>query len=158
MSYNEEETPETHDIKIGSAEALEKHVNVVFKVVNKEEEREVTSRNSGETNRVCDFIVADDTGNIILTVWNEDIDLLQIDSVYKLSNGFVNIFRNSLRLTKGRFGTLEADETELEADTENNRSSEHVEDPRRRRRQSGGGGYGRQSSRYNRDSGSGWGR
>ena len=142
MSYNSENTYETHEAKIDAVKPLEKHLDVVFKVCEKEEEREITNK-SGETHRVCDFSVADDTGKITITLWNEDIDLLELEKVYKLSNGFANVFRNSLRLSKGKYGALAEDSTLFdEVNTENDRSSEHVEDPRRRSYGGGGGGRG----------------
>ena len=132
MSYNSDNTYETHSVKIEDVKPLEKHIDVVFKVYEKEEEREINAR-SGETHRVCDFVVADETAAITLTLWNEDIDLVELEKVFKLSNGFANVFRNSLRLSKGKFGELSEDSTVFdEINTENNRSSEHVEDPRRR--------------------------
>lgn len=131
MSYNDKSN-ETHDVKIGEVKPLEKHLNVVFKVIDRETEREINSR-SGETHRVCDVTVADETGSIVMTLWNEDIDTVLDDKVYKLSNGFANIFRNSLRLSKGKFGSVVEDTTVfVELDQENNRSSDHIEDPRRR--------------------------
>ncbi len=143
MSYESNNTYETHDVKIGEVKPLEKHLDVIFKVTEKEEEREINSK-SGDTHRVCDFVVADETGAITLTAWNEDIDALELEKVYKLANGFANVFRNSLRLSKGKFGTLNEDPTIFEEiNTENNRSTEHVEDPRRRSYGGGGrGGYG----------------
>ncbi|UCE13031.1 MAG: hypothetical protein JSV04_12670 [Candidatus Heimdallarchaeota archaeon] len=156
MSYNIESEDETHDVKINDVKPLEKRINVVFQVTNVGDAREINKR-SGETHRVCDFTVADDTASITLTLWNEDIDALEVGKVYKLSNGFANVFQNSLRLSKGRFGTLTDDSTvfdEINEDT--NKSSEHIEDPRRRSRRGGynrgyGGGrssgYGDRSSR-----------
>jgi ssDNA-binding replication factor A large subunit len=73
MSYDSDNTYETHDVKIESVKPLEKHIDVVFKAVEREEEREINSK-SGETHRVCDFTVADETGSITLTLWNEDIE------------------------------------------------------------------------------------
>lgn len=168
MSYDFE-SDETHDVKIGNVKPLEKHVNVIFKVLEREDEREINSR-SGETHRVCDLTVGDETGSIILTLWNEDIDSIENEKVYKLSNGFVNIFRNSLRLSKGKFGSFSEDATIFDdINQDNNRSTENVDDPRRRsygdRRSYGGGGggrgfgdrrsYGGQSNRRRDDRGSG---
>jgi len=65
MSYDFE-SDETHDVKIGDVKPLEKHVNVIFKVLERENEREINSR-SGETHRVCDLTVGDESGSIILT-------------------------------------------------------------------------------------------
>ncbi len=142
MSYNSDNQYETHEAKIDAVKPLEKHLDVVFKVCEKDEEREITNK-SGETHRVCDFTVADETGSIVITLWNEDSDALEIEKVFKLTNGFANVFRNSLRLSKGKFGALAEDSTIFdEINTENNKSSEHVEDPRRRSYGGGGGGRG----------------
>lgn len=147
MSYNFESQNETHDVQIVDVKPLDKRLNVVFQVTDIGEEREISKR-SGETHRVCDFTVADKTASITLTLWNEDIDALEVGKVYKLSNGFANVFQNSLRLSKGKFGSIAEDSTVFEKINEdNNRSSEHVEDPRRRTyRQRGSygsrGGYG----------------
>jgi replication factor A1 len=123
---------ETHEAKIEDVKPLEKHLDIIFKVIEKIDEKEINKR-TGETHRVCDFTVADETGSITLTVWNEDIDQLEIDQSYKLSNGYVNVFQNSLRLTKGKYGSIAGDSTSFDdVNQENNRSSEHVEDPRRR--------------------------
>ncbi|MHA2292386.1 MAG: hypothetical protein ACXACK_09515 [Candidatus Hodarchaeales archaeon] len=143
MSYNFE-SDETHDVKISDVKPLEKRLNVVFQVVDIGEEREISKR-SGETHRVCDYTVADDTASITLTLWNEDIDAMESNKVYKLSNGFANIFQNSIRLSKGKFGSIAEDGTTFdELNQDNNRSSEQVEDPRRRQYGGGrgGGGYG----------------
>ena len=156
MSYSSESSNETKDVKIGEVKPLDKRLNVVFKVVETGEEREISKR-SGETHRVCDFVVADDTGSITLTLWNEDIDAISVENTYKLSNGFANVFQNSLRLSKGKYGEIEEDSTEFEnLNEENNRSSEHVEDPRRR--SYGGGGGGRGGGGYGGGGGRGGGR
>ncbi len=162
MSYNSESQDETHDVKIEDVKPLEKRLNVVFQVTNVGEEREINKR-SGETHRVCDFTVSDETASITLTLWNEDIDVIEVDKVYKLSNGFANVFQNSLRLSKGKFGSLAEDSTVFDdVNQDKNKSSEHVEDPRRRYyRQRGsygsrggygsGGGYGGRSSSHGGD-------
>lgn len=142
-SYSSEET---HDVKIENVKPLEKRLNVVFMVTKRSEEREINKR-TGETHRVCDFTVADETGIITLTLWNEDIDAVKEETVYKLSNGFANVFQNSLRLSKGKFGNIAEDSTVFEEiNSENDRSAEHVDDPRRQSYGNRGGGYGSQQS------------
>jgi replication factor A1 len=150
-SYSSEET---HDVKIESVKPLEKRLNVVFMVTERSEEREINKR-TGETHRVCDFTVADETGIITLTLWNEDIDKMKEEQVYKLSNGFANVFQNSLRLSKGKFGSLAEDATVFEEiNTDNDRSAAHIDDPRRSSYGNRGGGYeSRQSYGSRRSSG-----
>lgn len=129
MSSNSSE--ETHDVKIENVKPLEKRLNIVFMVTERSEEREINKR-TGETHRVCDLTVADETGIITLTLWNEDIDAVKDETVYKLSNGFANVFQNSLRLSKGKFGNITEDSTVFkEINSENDRSAAHVDDPRR---------------------------
>ncbi|MHA2298053.1 MAG: hypothetical protein ACXAEU_05305 [Candidatus Hodarchaeales archaeon] len=151
MSYSRNFNPEPHDVKIANIKPLEKNMNVVFKVIGRGEVREITKRDSHDSNRVCDFTVADDSGKIVLTLWNADIDSTEVNSSYKLSNGFTNIFRNSLRLSKGKQGSLERVKKDLTEINENNdRSAEHHEDPRRSNR-APRSGYGRSSSGSNND-------
>jgi ssDNA-binding replication factor A large subunit len=152
MSFNKNRN-ETHDVNIGALKPLEKNVNVIFKVTKRSNERKITNR-SGQTQRVCDFTISDPTGTITLTLWNEDIDSVKEDSVYKLANGFANVFRNSLQLSKGRDGILTEDDTVFETiNEENNRSAERTADPRRdSNRNRGRGGSPQRGSRNRRSS------
>lgn len=121
--------------KIEDLNPLEENVTVTFKVIEKGEVRDIYKRYSGETQHVCDFQVADDTARIILTLWQDDIDATEVDRTYKLEHGFVNIFKNRLRLTRGRSGKIsEVDDVEFDdLNLDNNRSDEQHEDPRRQR-------------------------
>ncbi|MHA2202753.1 MAG: hypothetical protein ACW991_03610 [Candidatus Hodarchaeales archaeon] len=151
MSFNKNQN-EAHDVNISELKPLEKNLNVVFKVTKRSNERNVTNR-SGNTQRVCDFTISDPTGSITLTLWNEDIDGLQKDSVYKLSNGFANVFKNSLQLSKGRDGIITEDDTVFEAiNEENNRSAERIADPRRDSNRNRGRGNSSQRGSRNRRS------
>ncbi len=128
-------------LKIEELTPFAKQIKVSFKVINKGESREITSKRSGETHVLSDIKVADATGSIILTLWDDDIDRVEEDKVYTLSNGYVNVFQNSMRLSKGKFGEiLDSDETIDEVNLENDISEKHVDAPRPRRRR-----------RYNRD-------
>ncbi|UCF59030.1 MAG: single-stranded DNA-binding protein, partial [Candidatus Bathyarchaeota archaeon] len=51
-----------------------RRVDVVAKVTEKSDPREVQSRYKNETYRVAVALVSDDTGTIKLTLWNEQID------------------------------------------------------------------------------------
>jgi len=122
--------------KIEDLQPPEENITVIFEVVEKGEIRDIYKRHSGETHHVCDFKVADDTAQIILTLWQDDIDATEVGQTYKLENGFTNLFNNRLRITKGRSGELSTvDDGEFEElNLNNNRSDEHHEDPRRRKR------------------------
>ena len=141
---------ETTAKTIGELQPYDKRIDVVFKVISKDESREVTSRRTSETHTVCDVTVADSSGSIILTLWDQDIDAITEESSYKITNGYINIFNNSMRLAKGKYGELhdaESSEEISDVDLDNNRSSEEHRrrftrrDDRRGGYGGGGGGY-----------------
>lgn len=135
---------EETEVKIGDLTTNSRRVNVHFKVINKDEPREVSSRD-GSTHRVSDTLVGDDTGSIIMSLWDDSIDQVEVDSIYKLSNGYVTVFRNSMRLSVGKYGHLEPSDKAIEELNEENAISDRfVERPRRYggSRYGGGGSYG----------------
>ncbi|MFX1255331.1 MAG: single-stranded DNA-binding protein [Promethearchaeota archaeon] len=143
MSFSEE----VSELKIEELTPFAKRIQVSFKIISKGEIREITSKRSGETHEICDIQVADSTGSIVLTLWNNDIEMVEESKDYTLSNGYVNVFQNSMRLSKGKYGVLsEAEEAIDEVNTENNLSEKYIEVQRPRRRyDSYGGGRGRDS-------------
>jgi len=46
--------------------------------------------------------------------WNETIDTMKEGETYNLTNGYVGIFKGSLRLQSGKFGSIESAETPIE--------------------------------------------
>ena len=83
-----------------------KRVNVEAKVMEKGEPREVMSRFKDETYKVADAVVADETGSIKMTLWNEQIDQVNVDDTIKVENGYVTSFKGEIQLNVGRYGKL----------------------------------------------------
>ncbi len=83
-----------------------KRVNIEAKVMEKGNPREVTSRYKDETYKVADAVVADETGSIKLTLWNEQIDQVNVNDKVKIENGYVTSFRGESQLNVGRYGRL----------------------------------------------------
>ena len=54
-----------------------REVNLKFKVVEKSEPREVTSQKDGSTHKVAEAVIGDETGNIKMTLWDDQIDMLE---------------------------------------------------------------------------------
>ncbi len=119
--------------KINNLNTYSRGINTIVKVIRQNEVREVTTRNDSSLHRVTEVLVADDTGSIYLTLWDESIDEIQPNIVIQINNAYVNVFRGSMRLNIGRYGTYEIlDEDPFEeVNEENNLSSRLVEDPRR---------------------------
>ena len=83
-----------------------RRVDVVAKVIEKSETREVRSRESNETYRVADTVISDGTGTIKLVLWNKQIDQVNVDDTVRIENGYIKSFREEIQLNVGRYGTL----------------------------------------------------
>jgi len=94
-------------VKVGDLTQYSRSVNTVVRVISKTEPREVTSRADQSAHKVCEALVADETGSVYMTLWDEKIDELEDDSVIRITNGYINLFRGSMRLNLGRYGSYE---------------------------------------------------
>jgi replication factor A1 len=83
-----------------------KRVSIEAKVTEKSDPREVTSRYKDQTLKVADTIIADETGQIKLTLWNEQIDQVNVNDAIKVENGYVTSFRGEIQLNVGKYGKL----------------------------------------------------
>jgi len=83
-----------------------KRVSVEGRVVEKGNTREVRSKYKDETYRIADAMVADETGSIKLTLWNEQIEQVDVDNIIKIENGYVTSFRGEIQLNVGKFGKM----------------------------------------------------
>lgn len=138
-------------VKIGNLTQYSRKVYTVAKVISKTEEREVTSRSDMSTHKVAEALVADETGSIYLTLWDDVLDQVEDDQILNIKDAYVNLFRGSMRLNLGRYGSYELlDEAPFEdVDLDNNLSSKVFERQPRGYDRSRGRGYSRgQSRRY----------
>ncbi len=83
-----------------------RRVDVEAKVIQKSETREVSSRYGNETYKVADAMIKDDTGTIKLTLWNEQIDQVNVDDTVRIENGYIRSFRGEIQLNSGKYGKL----------------------------------------------------
>jgi len=83
-----------------------RRVDIVAKVTQKSDTREVHSRYGDETYRVADIILKDETGTIKLALWNEQIDQVNVDDTVKIENGYIRSFRGEIQLNVGRYGKM----------------------------------------------------
>ncbi len=83
-----------------------KRVDVEAQVVEKGDVREVKSRFKDETYRIVDAVVADESGSIKLTLWNEQIEQVNVGDKIKIENGYITSFKGETQLNIGKFGKL----------------------------------------------------
>ncbi len=127
-------------MQISELRPFSKKVDLTVKVLEKNEVREVSSKLDNSTHKVTEALVGDASGTILLTLWDDSIDKVEIGKSYKIGNGYTSLFKNSLRLNIGRYGTLADAETEVtEVNQENNLSEKEFP---QQRRFGGGGRFG----------------
>ena len=79
-------------------------VDLEASVVDKSEAREFNK--FGKAGRVCNAKIKDASGSVVLTLWNEQIDIVHVGDKIKITNGYVGEWQGELQLSTGKFGAL----------------------------------------------------
>jgi replication factor A1 len=83
-----------------------KRVDIEAKVTEKTGPREVMSRYKDVMLKVANATISDDTGSIKLTLWNDQIEQVNVNDTIKIEGGYVTSFRGEIQLNIGRYGKL----------------------------------------------------
>jgi replication factor A1 len=90
---------------IKDLQAKQGNANVVATVISKENAREF--QKFGKPGKVCNALIKDETGEVKLTLWNEQIDSVNVGDKIEVKNGYVNEWQGEKQLSTGKFGSLE---------------------------------------------------
>lgn len=91
--------------KISSLKARQAKVEVEGEITEITPPREFSK--FGNTGRVATVTLKDSSGEVKLTLWNDDVDRVHVGDRVKITNGYVNEFQGEIQLTAGKYGTLE---------------------------------------------------
>ena len=80
-------------------------VDITLEVIEKSEPR--TFDKFGKSGKVCNTNAKDETGTISVTLWNEDVDNVNVGDTIKIENGWVGEYQGELQLSTGKYGKLE---------------------------------------------------
>ncbi len=80
-------------------------IDIVVEVIDKGDVKEFEK--FGRSGRVCEARAKDPTGDIALTLWNDQIDQVNVGDKVKLTNGYVSEYQGEKKLSTGKFGQLE---------------------------------------------------
>ena len=81
-------------------------IDIELKILTLEEAREFDK--FGKKLRVCNAVAEDESGEKIkLTLWNDEIDKVNVGDKVKITNGYCSEFQGERQLTAGKFGQLE---------------------------------------------------
>jgi ssDNA-binding replication factor A large subunit len=100
MTYNYSDTMKIGEIKRGMS-----NITVEGKVVDVSESRQVQTR-YGKKN-VADATIEDDSGQIGLSLWENQISAVTIGNSISVSGAYVTEFRDKLQLNIPKSGKLE---------------------------------------------------
>lgn len=92
-------------MKISELKAGQGKVDIEVKVKEKKEPR--TIEKYGKELKLCNTIVTDDSGDISMTLWNDDVDKVNQGDTLKITNGYVSEFNGQKQLSSGKYGKLE---------------------------------------------------
>lgn len=95
----------TDYVSVDQAKKMRSGINVRASVKKLGESRTVSLK-SGEQKNVCDHILADDTGEIKLTLWGDDITLVKEGDVVVIDNGYTKEFRGDISISAGKYGKM----------------------------------------------------
>jgi replication factor A1 len=124
------------ETKIKDLTPQSKRVDVLAKCLEVGEPKEIPGRFGG-SRRVAEATIADDSGAIILSLWDNQIGDVDKENVIAIKNGYVSLVRGHMRLNVGKYGTLAKTEDAMEPVSDPNMSDKEYE--QERRRPSGGG-------------------
>jgi len=90
--------------KISELAADSRKVEIQGKIVQKEESREVSTKFGRK--KVCNAVIEDESGSIMLVLWEADVDKINEGDTVKVENGYVNEWKGTLQLNIGQYGKL----------------------------------------------------
>jgi replication factor A1 len=122
-----------------------RNLDIIIKIVNISPARATSTRFSDKQHLIADSFVGDETGSVILTLWDDQIKKFKVGDVIELKMGYTSLYKGSLRLNIGKNGRVELKDFDFEVNTKNNlsetthiripwRLSENVPYRKRRRR------------------------
>lgn len=88
-------------------------VNMLVKVTGVGEPKEIPNRFGGETRKVAEARVGDETGTIILSLWQDQIGSVNDGDVLSIENGYVSLVRGHMHLNVGKYGKMTKSDKEI---------------------------------------------
>ena len=111
-------------------------INMPVKVLSLDEPR---SMDNGTM--ICEGLVGDETGTVIMSFWNDEIEEIDNGMTIELKDARANLVRGYLRLSLGKHGSMKSSKNELESIKDQiNLSDLEYDMPRFGNRDSRGGG------------------
>jgi replication factor A1 len=130
---NQIESAPVETRKVGELNPQTKRVNLLVKVISVGDAKEIPNRFGAEPRRVAEAVVGDETGTVILSLWQDQIGTVQADDVLEIENGYISLVQGHMRLNVGKYGKIVKSEKQIpEVNSAVNLSDAEHEQERRR--------------------------
>ena len=91
-------------MSVKDLKARQGNVNLVLDIAEKGDIREFEK--FGNKGRVCNAKGRDETGEIKITLWNEDVESVKEGDKIRIDNGWVSEWQGELQLSTGKSGKI----------------------------------------------------
>ncbi|MBS3815070.1 MAG: DNA-binding protein [Hadesarchaea archaeon] len=81
-------------------------IDLELEVIEKSDPHSFVSNKSGE-GRVSTAVCEDDSGEIKVSLWNEDIDKVEEGDQIRIKDGYSRLFQDEVHVSAGKYGELE---------------------------------------------------
>ncbi|MFX1509415.1 MAG: hypothetical protein ACFFBR_03820 [Promethearchaeota archaeon] len=110
--------------KLVHLQPYQRGITIKFQVLKTQAIRKVKSRSDGSNHQVADVLIGDETGVMLLTLWDEEITQIEDGKAFRIIGGQSGLFQGRLQVSLGRNGKLEPAVNPIsEVNTERNLSS-----------------------------------
>ena len=131
--------------KIADLTPESKSVNVIAKVLSVGEAKEIPSK-FGPSRKVAEVPIADESGSVVLSLWQDQIGTVSDGETIQIENGYVSLVKGHIRVNVGKYGKIMKSEVDVsDPSTAVNVSDKEYEQPERRSYGGGGDRRGRSS-------------
>lgn len=111
-------------ITISDLNERSRYINLKVKTISKNDEKTVKSRKDGSEHRVCNVLVGDASGVVNLVLWDNQIEQVEIGKTYEITNSYITLFRESMQVSLGRYGSIKEIDEDITPNLENNISEQ----------------------------------
>jgi len=92
-------------MKISEVKAGTGSISVQGEITAKDEPRDVLTK-FGKRTRVCSATMKDDSGEVTLSLWGDDIDRVNVGDNVSIENGWASEFKGNVQLSAGKYGKI----------------------------------------------------
>ncbi|MFW5911836.1 MAG: DNA-binding protein [Candidatus Hadarchaeota archaeon] len=92
-------------MKAGRVKPGMRNIDLKLEVINKEETHTFESED-GE-GRVATALCKDDSGEVKVSLWNDEIDKVDVGDIIRIEDGYSRLFKDEVHVSAGRYGKLE---------------------------------------------------